>query len=66
MLAPKAFGDLFANALRTTRSTRALGGSASPLARRSLGGGGEDDVKSIAEGANIYSDIALRPLDSSE
>jgi hypothetical protein len=25
-----------------------------------------DDAKSIAEGARIYSDIAVRPLDSSE
>ena len=39
---------LLANALRTTRSSlrqQATGGSASPLARRSLGGGDVDDGK---------------------
>ena len=38
-------GKRAANALKTTGVPRPAGGSASPLGRRSLGEGGEDDDK---------------------
>jgi hypothetical protein len=44
-----------ANALSTTRVLRPVAGSASPLARRSLGEGGEDDAKSS------HNALILRP-----